>query len=245
MVLIGELNNLFPQPIMKISVVIPAWNEGRSIGPLVEFIRTNGGDLIAEVIVSDACSDDNTVTSAKDAGAIVLCNVAKCRALQMNEGAGRAVGDILYFVHADVKLIPSFALDIIESIEGGYEAGCYRYVFDSTNQMLRINGYCTRFKGIMCRGGDQTIFVTRRAFDDVGGFNSFYSIMEDYDFIRRVQNKYTFRIIPKNITVSARKYETNSWLRVQLANLSVFIMFFLKVSPEKMKAFYNRALRYR
>lgn len=245
MVLMGQLYNLFPQSDMKISVVIPTWNEGTSIGSLVEFVRTNGGDLISEVIVSDACSDDNTVISAKDAGAIVLNNMTRCRALQMNEGAARAAGEILYFVHADVKLIRSFAGDIIESIKSGYEAGCYRYVFDSTSQMLRINGYCTRFEGIMCRGGDQTIFVTRRAFEDVEGFNSFYSIMEDYDFILRVRKKYRFRIIPKNITVSARKYETNSWLRVQLANLSVFIMFFLKVSPQKMKAFYRRALRYR
>ncbi len=230
---------------MKISVVIPTWNEGKSIASLVEFIRTNGGDLIAEVIVSDACSNDNTIISAKDAGAIVLDNETKCRAFQMNKGAALAAGDILYFVHADVRLVRSFASDIIESVMNGYDAGCYRYVFDSDNRMLRINGYCTRFEGIMCRGGDQTLFVTRTAFEDVKGFNTFYSIMEDYDFILRLRKKYRFRIIPKDLTVSARKYETNSWLRVQLANLSVFMMFFLKVSPEKMKAFYGRALRYR
>lgn len=163
----------------------------------------------------------------------------------MNAGAEQATGDILYFIHADVKLIPSFADDIIASVNSGYHAGCYRYVFDSTSLMLRINGYCTRFGGIMCRGGDQTIFVSRSAFEDMKGYDAGYSIMEDYDFIIRLQRKYRFRIIPKNITVSARKYETNSWLRVQLANLSVFMMFFLGKSPDKMKAFYSRALRYR
>jgi rSAM/selenodomain-associated transferase 2 len=230
---------------MKISVVIPTWNEGRYIGSLVEFIKINGGDSIAEVIVSDADSDDNTVVSAKDAGAVVVNNVTKNRALQMNAGAAQTTGEIIYFIHADVKLIRSFAFDILESVKSGYSAGCYRYVFDSTSMMLRINGYCTRFEGIMCRGGDQTLFVTRSAFEDVKGFDPFYSIMEDYDLILRVRKKYRFRIIAKNITVSARKYEKNSWLRVQLANLSVFMMFFLKRSPEKMKAFYSKALRYR
>ena len=163
----------------------------------------------------------------------------------MNAGAEQSTGEILYFIHADVKLVPSFADDIIASVNSGYHVGCYRYVFDSTSLMLRVNGYCTRFKGIMCRGGDQTIFVTRTAFEDVKGFNTLYSIMEDYDFIIRLRRNYRFRIIPKNIIVSARKYETNSWLRVQLANLSVFMMFFLGQSPDKMKAFYSRALRYR
>jgi rSAM/selenodomain-associated transferase 2 len=230
---------------MKISVIIPTWNEGKCIGSLVRFLRKHGGTAVAEVIVSDACSDDHTVESAKEAGAIVLENVRKSRAIQMNAGAEQSTGEILYFIHADVKLIPSFADDIIASVNSGYHVGCYRYVFDSTSMMLRVNGYCTRFEGIMCRGGDQTIFVTRTAFEDVKGFNTFYSIMEDYDFIIRLRRNYRFRIIPKNITVSARKYETNSWLRVQLANLSVFMMFFLGQSPDKMKAFYSRALRYR
>jgi rSAM/selenodomain-associated transferase 2 len=230
---------------MKISVIIPTWNEGKCIGSLVRFLRKHGGNAVAEVIVSDACSADNTVKSAKEAGAIVLENVRKSRAIQMNTGAEQSTGEILYFIHADVKLIPSFADDIIASVNSGYQVGCYRYVFDSTSLMLRVNGYCTRFEGILCRGGDQTIFVTRSAFEDVKGFNTFYSIMEDYDFIIRLRRNYRFRIIPKNITVSARKYETNSWLRVQLANLSVFMMFFLRQSPEKMKAFYSRALRYR
>lgn len=230
---------------MKISVIIPTWNEGKYIGALVEFIRHHGADAIAEVIVSDASSDDNTVEYAHKAGAIVVSNSCKSRAIQMNAGAALASGDIFYFIHADVKLVPSYANDIIEAVKSGYQSGCYRYVFDSQSVMLRINGYCTRFAGIMCRGGDQTIFVTRYAFEDVRGYDTSYSIMEDYDFIIRLRKRYRFRIIPKNITVSARKYETNSWLRVQLANFSVFMMFFLRRTPEQMKAFYSRALRYR
>lgn len=230
---------------MKISVIIPTWNEGKQIGSLVTFIRQRGGASVGEVIVCDAASDDNTIESAAQAGAIVLKNLKRSRAIQMNSGAGYATGEVLYFIHADVKLVASFADDITKTLYTGYHAGCYRYVFDSDSMMLRINGYCTRFSGIMCRGGDQTLFVTRSVFEDLKGFNPFYSIMEDYDFIIRLRKKYLFKIIPKNIIVSARKYETNSWLRVQLANLSVFMMFFLRRSPEKMKAFYSKVLRYR
>ena len=230
---------------MQISVIIPTWNESVRIGPLVEFIFQHGSDLIADVVVVDGSSSDNTAAQAQAAGASVIVCPERSRAIQMNVGANQATADILYFIHADVQLITSFATDIVNSVLEGYTCGCYRYVFDSTNPMLRINGYCTRFDGIMCRGGDQTLFVTKRAFDDLEGFDAFFSIMEDYDFIQRLRKKYRFKIIPKNVIVSARKYETNSWLRVQLANLSVFIMFFHGQHPDKMKKFYKRILRYR
>jgi rSAM/selenodomain-associated transferase 2 len=230
---------------MKISVIIPTLNESENIGHLVVFIREFGAKRIGEVIVVDGQSTDDTVIVAKQAGAHTLISPIKSRASQMNLGAKYATGDILYFIHADIKLIPSFAQDIKESVEAGFCSGCYRYVFDSSKSMLRINAYCTRFNRIMCRGGDQTLFVTRSVFENLGGFNETFSIMEDYDFIIRLQKEYTFRIIPKNVVVSARKYETNSWLRVQLANLTVFIMFFLQQPPDRMKRLYGKMLSYR
>ena len=42
--------------------------------------------------------------------------------------------------------------------------------------------------------------------------------------------------------MSARKYETNSWLRVQLANLTAFSLFFLKASPVKIARTYKAML---
>ena len=230
---------------MKISVIIPTWNERENIDDLVSFILTFGGKVIAEVIVVDGNSDDDTVHVAKHAGALTLSSAKRSRAVQMNLGVKQATGDILYFLHADVKLIPSFAEDIITSVSGGYPSGCYRYVFDSAHPMLKVNSYFTRFDRIMCRGGDQTLFVTKSVFEDLDGFNEYYSIMEDYDFIIRLRQKFKFKIIPKDITVSARKYKTNSWLRVQVANLTVFIMFFLQQHPERMRSVYKKMLKYR
>jgi len=133
----------------------------------------------------------------------------------------------------------------VRAIGEGYPSGCYRYVFDSDNVMLKVNGYCTRFDRLMCRGGDQTLFITASAFKMLQGYNEHFTIMEDYDFLIRLRKKYRFKIIPKNIVVSARKYETNSWLRVQFANLIVFSMFFLGKHPETMRAVYKRLLKYR
>ncbi|HZB11498.1 MAG TPA: TIGR04283 family arsenosugar biosynthesis glycosyltransferase [Chryseolinea sp.] len=230
---------------MNISVIIPTVNEENLIFRLVESVLATGGLSVVEVIVVDGASTDKTVTEAKKAGAIVLNCPGSSRANQMNLGAKNARGDLLYFLHADVKIPKSFVTDILKAYEEGYQAGCYRFKFDSSKFMLRFNSYCTRFKGIMCRGGDQTLFITKTMFLKLGGFNEYYTIMEDYDLIQRIREHAKFKIIPENVLVSARKYEKNSWLRVQSANFIVFMMFFLKRHPSQMKEAYRKMLNYR
>jgi hypothetical protein len=66
--------------------------------------------------------------------------------------------------------------------------------------------------------------------------------MEDYDLIERIQQQHPFKIIPKEVTVSARKYEHNNYLRVQLANFIVFMMYFWGCSQEKLLKTYKQLL---
>lgn len=96
----------------------------------------------------------------------------------------------------------------------------------------------------MCRGGDQSLFITRKIFDELQGYDEYYKIMEDYDIIIRARKKYAFKIIPKDIIVSARKYDHNSYFKVNITNLAVFIMFFLKVNQDKMINFYRKMLNH-
>ncbi len=225
-----------------LSVIIPTRNEEKSIDRLVRFIRSEAGSALADVWVVDANSTDRTVELAMAAGAQVLRTTVASRAHQMNLGAQQSRGHVLYFVHADVQLRHGFVTDIDESLRHGYVSGCYRYVFDSPRWMLKVNAYFTRFDSIMCRGGDQTLFVVRPVFEKLGGFREAFVVMEDYDFLLRLRKQHTFVVIPKNITVSARKYQRHSWLRVQVANLTAFILFFLRVSPSKIKLVYRKFL---
>lgn len=230
---------------MRLSVIIPTCNEAATIGRLVRELRRCGDSRLAEILVVDAGSTDNTAREARRVGATVLESTQPGRAAQMNYGASRATGDVLYFVHADVGIHPDFVSDIEQAMLQGYDAGCYRFRFDSTHPMLRLNSYGTRFQGLMSRGGDQTLFITRTLFDRLGGFNERFVIMEDFDIIIRIRQMARFLIIPKDVLVSARKYETNSWLRVQVANLTAFLMFFLKMPPARIARTYKFMLNYR
>ena len=227
---------------MRLSIIIPTHNEAATIGSLVSAFREYGGDQLAEILVVDARSPDGTAEVARQSGATVLESPQSGRAAQMNYGASHATGDVFYFVHADVGIHPDFMADISQAVRAGYEAGCYRFRFDSTHPLLRINSYGTRFSGLMSRGGDQTLFVTRSLFGRLRGFDERYVVMEDFEIIVRIRQMARFLIIPKDVLVSARKYRINSWLRVQLANLTAFSLFFLRVPPSRIARTYKALL---
>jgi hypothetical protein len=136
----------------------------------------------------------------------------------------------------------SFLDDIEHVITEGYPLGCYRYKFDSQSFMLKINSYFTRFTPLWCRGGDETLFVPKAVFEQLNGYDERFCIMEEYDFIRRAKALLPFKIIPKYATVSARKYATNSWMRVQIANFTAFNMFRFGIPSEKIAQKYRRML---
>jgi rSAM/selenodomain-associated transferase 2 len=224
--------------MMKLSVIVPTLNESKNISELIPFLVKQGGDFINEIIVVDGGSTDSTREIAASLGARVLLSDQKSRAVQMNLGALHATGNTLYFVHADTRPLGSFAADIQKALIKGYKAGCYRYRFDSESFLLRLNSWFTRFNGLFSGGGDQTLFITRDFFNTLGGYDTDFCLMEDFELVKRIKKKAKFYIIPKTMTVSARKYRQNSWLRVQLANLYVFTLFHFGVAPEKLKNSY-------
>ena len=232
---------------MKISIIIPTHNESENIGFLIETIKKIGDASLYEIIVSDSpSSNDGTLKIAKTLGAIAIKSPKKGRAAQMNFGAKIATGEILYFVHADTQINPDYLSDITDTISKGFDFGCYRYKFDSSNWLLKINAFFTRLPFIWCRGGDQTLFISKNDFIKIGKFREDYQIMEDYEFIIRANKILKFKIIPKNVIVSARKYKTNSYLRVQKANFKVMRMFLGgKASQQEMAETYRRILNYR
>jgi hypothetical protein len=62
--------------------------------------------------------------------------------------------------------------------------------------------------------------------------------------IQRIRRVASFHIVPQDVLVSARKHETNSWLRVQVANLTAFSMYFLKLPPTHIAHTYKALLNY-
>lgn len=229
---------------MQISTIIPTLNEAAHIEGLIRRLRDGADGLAVEIIVSDAGSSDATVALAEECGARVLhCGMAS-RPVQMNAAAKVATGAILYFVHADTLPPKNYAQQVLQAVEQGVDFGCFRFRFDSERVALRFNSWCTRIPVMMCRGGDQSLFISRQLFDRLHGFDESHVVMEDYDIIRRGMREGKFKILPDDVMVSARKCELNSYPRVNLANFCVFALYYFGVKPEKLKSLYKKMIHH-
>lgn len=230
---------------MDISVIIPTWNEASSIVALIDHLKKSKSTRPDEIIVSDGGSKDATVQLAESAGAKVLISPRKGRSAQMNHGASVATGDILYFVHADTFPPASYTAEINSAVNAGYNAGRYKTRFDSNNALLRLNALFTALDLFVCYGGDQTFFITKDLFSRIGGFREDMSIMEDYDITVRAKANGRYKILPGYALISARKYETNSWFKVQKANYTIVKMYRNGASQSEMVKRYKELLNYR
>lgn len=229
---------------MFISIIVPTYNEIENISILLNHLQKVSHDQI-EILVCDGGSTDGTLEAVSKLNVKCIQSPVKGRAKQLNFAAQYAKGNILYFIHADTIPPLTFEKDIKEALTEGYPIGCYRFKFDSNKPILKVNAYLTRFDRLMCRGGDQSLFITRELFDELDGYCEEHKVMEDYDIIIRARKNNKFKIIPKDVIVSARKYDYNSYLKVNIANLTAFMMYYAKVDHDKILKIYRKMLSHK
>jgi glycosyltransferase involved in cell wall biosynthesis len=100
---------------MDVSVVVPAYNEGRHLGECLRALRAQRTDLRYEVIVSDGGSEDHTVPVARRLADRVVIERRRGIWIGRNTGARAARGRVLVFVDADT-LVPRNFLESVEAV---------------------------------------------------------------------------------------------------------------------------------
>lgn len=228
------------QALSQISIIIPVLNEENYIATLLEKITSNSNsNQIKEVLVIDGGSTDNTIPVAQTYGTKVISG-PKGRAKQMNLGAKHATGSILYFLHADS--LPPYGFDskILETCKDGYKAGCFRLQFDMASPFLNFFAWCTKINQPICRGGDQSLFVSKSLFDELSGFNETYKVYEDNEFTGRLYKKTKFKVINDFVLTSARRYMEKGMVRLQYHFAIIHLKYYLKRSPDSLYKYYQK-----
>lgn len=227
----------------QISIVVPVLNEENTIANLIAYLKENSTPTnIAEIIVVDGGSTDNTILQIASAKDVKIVRSKKGRAVQMNLGAQNAKGNLLYFLHADTIPPKGFDRSIIEAFTSGSKAGCFQMKFDSTSRVLKFFAWFSRFDHKMCRGGDQSLFVFKNLFEEMGGFNESYTIYEDNEFISRLYNLTAFNVLPQVVKTSARKYEQHGILTLQYYFGVIHFKKLLGAGPEELYDYYKRKI---
>ena len=177
-----------------LSFIIPAFNEEKEIGPVIEAIRINIPKRHKyEIIVVDNGSTDSTSQIAQLKGANLVSKPGINVGAARNAGASSAGGDILIFLDADIYLTQEWCDEISQTIldlrtNPLILTGSTCSIRDMSNWIERcwFHGLKNRKQKNYINSGH--LIISKKLFGMIGGFNEKIETGEDVDLsIRAVQ----------------------------------------------------------
>jgi glycosyltransferase involved in cell wall biosynthesis len=195
----------------KISIIIPSLNEEKYLPKLLNSIK-NQTFSDYEIILADAGSKDQTVEIAKSFGVKVV--PGGMPGVGRNSGAKVASGEFLFFFDSDVFLPNDFLEKAYSEIQERFLDLCTcEFLPDSDLQidkvMFRLANLTVKLnQNINPRAAGFCIFMTKRLFERINGFDEEVRIAEDHDLVERASKFRPLRFLNSvHLTVSIRRLE--------------------------------------
>ena len=222
-----------------LSIVMPVLNEAAGLSAALQALAslTERG---VQLIVADGGSSDGTVALARAARATVI-NAPRGRALQMNTGAQYASGDLLLFLHADT-LLPEDADQLIaRALASGQTVwGRFDVHIAGQSPLLLVVAALMNLRSRWCgiATGDQAMFMTRAAFDAVGGFPA-QPLMEDIEISKRLRQLTRPACLHDKVQTSGLRWETRGVWRTILLMWRLRFAYWRGATPEHLAELYR------
>lgn len=227
-----------PIPDLPVSIVIPTWRDTQNLAALLPRLARLPGPN--EVVVVNASRDLKSEKVVEDNGAIFLRSSPPNRGTQMNVGAQAASGEILLFLHADTELTAAHLAAVRNGLRNPeVVGGAFYRKFDERHPRLmfleRLTRFLSRNGGTLY--GDQSIFVRREIFEQLGGFEKI-PLMEDVEFSRRLRKAGKVALLDPPIRSSDRHHLRHGAWRTTARNALFILLYKLGVSPFRLHRWY-------
>lgn len=217
-----------------ISIVVPALNEEKFLPILLESIKKQTFTDY-EVIVADAGSTDKTKAIAKKYGAKVV--PGGMPGPGRNRGAEVATGEFLFFFDSDVHLPKDFLEKAYNEMQERFlDMATCEFLPESDLQLDKImfklaNLHVKLNQTFNPRAAGFCIFITRRLFNRIGGFDESVKIAEDHDLVDRASKFRALGFLNSvQLTVSIRRLEKEGRFSLVEKYLQVEMHLFTKGS---------------
>jgi len=200
--------------LSKISIIIPTINEAKNLPLLLSDLSSIQKE--GEIIIVDCGSKDKTIDIANIYGARVFISKERNRGLQLDMGAKNSKGDWLLFLHADTRLTNDWFKKINSFLKGNKNS-IYYFEFKINNKKIiyRVLEILVNFRSKFFKQpyGDQGLIIQRTNYFENDGFRKI-PLMEDVDFLERLNNKKDLKQLNLPIFTSSRKWKrTNIFLQ--------------------------------
>ena len=224
-----------------LSIVIPTLNAATHVGELLEALRVAGDLSLAQILVVDGGSEDDTCKIARAYGAEVI-SAQRGRGCQLIAGAVAASGEWLLFLHADTRLASEWSRvvsDFVSDEANADLAAAFRFRLDDDTAAARrlecLVAWRCAFFGLPY--GDQGLLICRARYEEIGGYRPL-AFLEDVDLVRR-QGRRRITMLNAVATTWSVRYRRNGYIRQALRNILLVILFFAGVAPDRLSRFYR------
>ena len=201
--------------VPSVSVVIPCYNQGLFLAEAVRSVLAQGWPRLEIVVVNDGSTDD---TAAVAAGfPEVRCVTQENRGLSAarNRGLSECRGDLVIFLDADDRLLPSAietgVRELARDRSAAFAAGRSRFISRDgalmpTHQPPREgpSPYAVLLRRNSIRNPAMVLF-RRSALEAEGGFNTAFNACADYDIYLRLSRRSRV-LFHENVIAEYRKH---------------------------------------
>lgn len=222
---------------MKISVVIPAYNEEKYIGRTLESVKNlDLGEHKLEVLVLDPGSTDRTKDVAKKYGAKVIKIEHKTIGSARKQGILHASGDIIFSTDADTLLPRNWITKhsaILEKPGVACSCGGFRFIdgqfplFHYSNYILPILLWLTYKLFNVVIATSQNIAFWRKKALIIGGFDENIGVLEDVDFAVRMRKTGKVIFDPNLVIRCSGRRSKEGWKYFIRSSIAIFRYFIL------------------
>ena len=178
---------------MKISIIVPAFNEEKLIADTVGAIQQaarafHGHGWETEIVVCDNNSTDATAELARAGGARVVFEPVNQIARARNTGAA-AAGDWLVFVDADSRPTPELFAEVANEIGSGacLAGGCTVQMDERRFIAVGATALWNSISRLTKWAAGSFIFCEAAAFRALGGFSLELFASEEIDLSKRLK----------------------------------------------------------
>ncbi len=226
---------------ISISVVVPAWNEGKYLAQLLESLKRQTYKNF-EVVVADSGSEDDTEAVAATYGARLVQGPRKGAGEGRNRGAQAAMGDILVFIDSDCVASENLLEKVMEACAvTGVIGGTFAFhPLDGNwldNLLYKFGNVYEKASialGFYHNSG-YGFFYRRKVFEDLGGIREDVVLNETHDLALRSRGKGQFVYLDSPVYTSMRRYRKYGYFEtiVKIYVWSTLYYYLTKQSPKE------------
>lgn len=226
---------------VPISVIVPCWRDeavlGLLLAQLTRLAQSSQQEL--QLIVVDAASNPECRELCRQHGAQWL-PAKPCRGEQLRIGASQARHPILWFLHADARLLgnplPEISGACSDGAVGGYFA--FRFAGEGCWQSRTLERLIALRNHFGVPYGDQGLFVEATAYR-ASGQHSPWALFEEVELIKRLRRLGRFVRLAEGVRVDSRRWQRDGWWRRSIRNRLLALAYACGVPPSRLAALYS------